>query len=183
MNFVQPIRDEDKLVDIQRYLMATNERNYILFVLGTYTGLRISDILRLQVGMVKGSQISIREKKTGKKRLIPINPDLKMDLKKYIVGRPDDEYLFKSKSKNAPITRDAAYKMLNTVARKFELSEIGTHTLRKTFGYHFYSKTKDIALLMEIFNHSHPSITLRYIGINQETIDNSMNEFRYRNWR
>ena len=55
--------------------------------------------------------------------------------------------------------------------------KIGTHTLRKTFGYHHYKKFKDVALLQKIFNHSSPAITLRYIGIDQEEIDESYNNF------
>ncbi|QPA31462.1 tyrosine-type recombinase/integrase [Thermaerobacillus caldiproteolyticus] len=62
-------------------------------------------------------------------------------------------------------------------ANKIGISEIGTHTLRKTFGYHFYQRTKDVALLQEILNHSSPSITLRYIGINQDIIDNAVDDF------
>jgi len=58
------------------------------------------------------------------------------------------------------------------------MDSIGTHTLRKTFGYHFYQKYKDIALLQELFNHSAPSVTLRYIGINQDMIDDAMKEFK-----
>ena len=58
------------------------------------------------------------------------------------------------------------------------MDSIGTHTLRKTFGYHFYQKYKDIALLQELFNHSAPSVTLRYIGINQDMIDDAMREFK-----
>ena len=49
---------------------------------------------------------------------------------------------------------------------------IGMHTLRKTFGYWAYKQGIDIILLMKIFNHSSPSITLRYIGITQEDINN-----------
>ncbi|BDP82253.1 hypothetical protein EfmAA290_29290 (plasmid) [Enterococcus faecium] len=45
--------------------------------------------------------------------------------------------------------------------------DIGTHTLRKTFGYHYYKKTRDIATLMFIFNHSSQAITKRYIGITE----------------
>jgi integrase len=57
------------------------------------------------------------------------------------------------------------------------LEEIGTHTLRKTFGYHFYLETHDIGLLQELFNHSSPKITLRYIGITQDTVDNAYENF------
>jgi len=50
-------------------------------------------------------------------------------------------------------------------------------SLRKTFGYHFYQETKDVVLLQNIFNHSAPSVTLRYIGINQDIINNAIDEF------
>lgn len=57
-------------------------------------------------------------------------------------------------------------------------SDIGTHTMRKTFGYHFYQQTKDVAMLQEIFNHSGPDITLRYIGVNQDSMDKAMASFK-----
>ena len=41
----------------------------------------------------------------------------------------------------------------------------------KDIGYHHYKKYNDIVLLQKIFNHSSPSVTLRYIGIEQEDID------------
>ncbi|MFP3813497.1 tyrosine-type recombinase/integrase, partial [Bacillus sp. SIMBA_005] len=56
--------------------------------------------------------------------------------------------------------------------------DIGTHTLRKTFGYHFYKQTKDVAMLQEIFNHSDQRTTLRYIGINQDAMNNAMKKFK-----
>ena len=49
--------------------------------------------------------------------------------------------------------------------------------MRKTFGYWHYRQYKDIAILQEIFNHSSPSVTLTYIGINQDNIDNSYMNF------
>ena len=40
-----------------------------------------------------------------------------------------------------------------------------------------YKKFKDVAMLQKIFNHSTPQITLRYIGIEQDQIDDSYNNF------
>jgi integrase len=54
---------------------------------------------------------------------------------------------------------------------------IGTHTMRKTFGYWYYKQTKDVAKLQIILNHSHPRITLKYIGITDEEIEDSLNDF------
>ncbi|ANS51152.1 site-specific integrase [Bacillus thuringiensis] len=179
MNFVQPIRDPEQIQQIKEYLKEKNERNYMLFVLGINTGLRISDILKLTVGDVQGSHISMREMKTGKQKRIQITSSLKRELKWFNEGRGEEEYVLKSrKGKNRPIGRSMAYKILKRTAGEFGLDEIGTHTLRKTYGYHMYLQTKNIALLMEIFNHSSEKVTLRYIGVNQDAMDKAMSRFK-----
>lgn len=179
MNFVQPIRDPDLLRAIKQKLRDQSERNYILLVLGINTGLRISDILKLKVKDVRDNHIKLRETKTRKHKRIQITPALKRELKRFIEGKDDEEFLIKSRvGKNRPIDRSTAYKILRAAAEYVNLDEIGTHTLRKTFGYHFYMQTKDIAMLQEIFNHSSPQITLRYIGVNQDSMDKAMNKFK-----
>ncbi len=65
MNFVQPIRDPEQIQQLKEYFKEKSLRNYILFIMGINTGLRISDILKLKVGDVKGSHISMRERKRG----------------------------------------------------------------------------------------------------------------------
>lgn len=79
--------------------------------------------------------------------------------------------------RNTQLGRSGAYKMLRKAADEAGLRDIGTHTLRKTFGYHMYRKTKDVALLQELFNHSSPATTLRYIGVTQDSMDQAMKEF------
>ncbi|CAM4111652.1 site-specific integrase [Mesobacillus thioparans] len=180
MNTVQPIRDMEKLERIIEFFKKQSERNYVMFMIGIYTGLRISDILDLRVKDVKGHHISIREIKTGKEKRFIIIPPLRRILNGYISGREDNEYLIKSRNgENKPIHRSTAYRILNEAARQVNLKEIGTHTLRKTFGYHFYQSTKDVALLQSLFNHDSPKVTLRYIGVNQDTLDKAMMRFRY----
>jgi integrase len=184
MKFVQPIRDPKKLQAIKEYLKDRNERDYILFMVGINTGLRISDILPLRVGDVRGTHIDLKEKKTRKQSSIKIRRSLREALDDYIRGKSDTEYLFASRSKkrstgkiNEPIDSSMAYKIVRHAAERFGLFEIGTHSLRKTFGYHFYQQEKDIALLMDTFNHSEQSITLRYIGIKQDTLDEALDRF------
>ncbi len=74
--------------------------------------------------------------------------------------------------------RVQVYKILNKVAAKYGLTNIGTHTLRKTFGYWHYQQFKDVALLQKIFGHSDPGVTLRYIGIIQDTMDTTLKSFK-----
>ena len=56
----------------------------------------------------------------------------------------EDDYLFKSKRTNKPISRIQAYRILKEAAAACGLEEIGTHTLRKTFGYHFIRGQKTL---------------------------------------
>lgn len=178
MNIVQPIRDKQKIEEIKAVLKRKSGRDYLMFVIGINTGLRIGDILKLKTEDVRDkTHVTIKEQKTGKSKRFKINQSLKSIIDEYITGMADEDYLFSSRKGNNPIGRVQAYKILNNVAAKVGLDEIGCHTLRKTFGYHFYQKTKDVAQLQEILNHSAPSVTLRYIGINQDIIDKAIDEF------
>ncbi|HCW0027937.1 TPA: tyrosine-type recombinase/integrase, partial [Staphylococcus aureus] len=128
----------------------------------------------------KDYTIKLREQKTRKQKQIPLY-HLKKDIDRYIQFLEDEDYLFKSNKLDSeaqikPISRVQAYRILNHSAKSIGLSEIGTHSMRKTFGYHYYKKTKDVALLMDLFNHSSQVVTLRYVGISQEVINSSISE-------
>lgn len=185
MNTVEPIRDIQLVMDIADYLKGRNERDYVLFMFGIYTGLRISDILKFRVRDVKDKKaIYIREQKTGKEKRFPINAELKPIIERYIIGKRDFEFLFKNPNYlNKAITRQQAYNILSSAGGKFGISRIGTHTLRKTFGYHMYQQTHDAVTIKEILNHSDISVTLRYIGINQDNKDKAIKELTFQTRR
>lgn len=179
MEFVQPIRDLKQIETIKRLLRQQNLRDYCLFVLGINSGLRISDLLKLRISDVseKGKpkdRIRLRESKTNKFKDFPISDNAKSAIKEYLRERTiiENEPLFISRKNKGFLLRQQAYRILNDVARQVGIKDkIGTHTLRKTFGYHAYNKAYDIAIIQKLFNHSSPSITLRYIGITQDEMD------------
>jgi len=179
MKTVQPIRSTEEIQAMKSELLKKGYRDYLLFMVGVNTGLRISDILKLKVSDVRGkTHITIKEQKTGKTKKALITQQLRQDLDNFTALMGSEEYLFQSRNgNNQPITRVQAYRILTQAAANVGLEEIGTHTLRKTFGYHHYQQNKDVALLQELFNHSAPSVTLRYIGINQDNMDESMKNF------
>ena len=186
MNAVEPIRDTLVIEAINKDLREENLKYHALFNVGIYTGLRISDMLRLKVRDVRGEEIKIRQKKNKKWVMLPIHPDLRRAIADYIADKDDDDWLFSSRQRKQKLKvkreldRSTVYKMLNKVCRKYGLRSIGCHTTRKTFGYHLYmASEKNIGLLMEIFGHSDPSITLRYIGVTQDTINKAVLKFKY----
>lgn len=199
---VEPIRDLGKIEEIKQRLKVTDYRNYLLFIVGIYLGRRISDIRIMKVGDLKADKIKIKEKKTGKPIYLPINEEIRQAATAYskAMKMDDDEYIFKSKTYKSkgenkgtkgnvpdskgdyPLSRFQAYKIINEVCRACGIPEtdgIGTHTLRKTFGYHFYQQTHDVATLQMIFNHSSQAVTLQYIGINSDMIMQAVKKFNY----
>lgn len=186
MNTVQPIRNIESLKDIQDYLKIKNKRNYALFCTGIYSPIRITDILSLRVRDVGNKKyIYVREKKTKKENRIPINKALRKVLDDYIKDKADYEFLFPSrqkskKGKSKAISRQQAYNIMKEVAREFGLEAVGCHTMRKTFGYHYYQQTGDIETLRKIYNHHNTGITARYIGLTQTMIDVAIEGFSYK---
>ena len=167
-NLVEPIKSKKDIEAIEKYLAKHSLRNQLIWVFGTNTGLRISDILGLNVEDVKNKQyVEVIEKKTKKYKRFP--------LKQYSLT--NEEPLFIGK-KHCRLDRSQVYRFINDVCRDLGISvNVGTHTMRKSFGYHHYKQNNDVALLQKIFNHSSPSITMRYIGIAQEELDESYINF------
>ncbi|MBP1993988.1 site-specific integrase [Paenibacillus eucommiae] len=166
MQVVQPIRDQEKIEEIQEILKRQSMRDWLLFTVGIHSGLHLSDLLKLRVGDLKGkSKVTIQEGKTGKSKSFLVSSQLRDWVEEYVVHMDDYDFLFPSQRTGKPIKRIRVYRILNEAAKQAGLQDIGTHTLRKTFGYHYYQKTKNVSVLRELFNHSAPSVTLKYIGM------------------
>lgn len=195
-NYVHPITDKTKINEMARILRSAKnqgERNYVMFIIGINTGLRISDFLDMKVGQFREicekGYIILIPKKTDKRRIdengniVGNYKKVKIDVTKnvinvinnYIADRDDREFMFPSRKGGTPISRQAAWNILDKAAKEAGIKEnIGCHSLRKTFGYWHYQQNHDIRILMEIFQHSSEEVTLRYIGVTEETIKNSM---------
>ncbi|AWI06037.1 tyrosine-type recombinase/integrase [Clostridium drakei] len=167
MKLIQPIKDTNLINTVKLELLKAGYKNYLLFDIAINTGLKIIDIINLTVWDVKNkSQIEVKENRTGKLLKYAVSPEIHKEIQKFILGMPAGELLFPSrKGGKNPITNKQAYKWLNEISQKLGLDNLGTHTLRKTFGYHHYKKHNDIALLQNLFSHSTPDMTLRYIGV------------------
>jgi integrase len=114
MKYVEPIRSKQQIDAVKSYLKNRNSRDFLLFVLGINSGLRISDLLLLKMSDVKAKdRIVIREKKTGKIKDFPLPDTCKATINEYLtkVNR-ESGWLFKSKKGNRPITRMQAYRIM-----------------------------------------------------------------------
>ncbi|WP_261982297.1 tyrosine-type recombinase/integrase [Bacillus thuringiensis] len=156
-------------------LQNSSYRNYFLFYFGINTGLRISDILQLRVKDV----MKIKMAKTDKTVEVYFNSVLQQEIAKYTSNRADSDWLFPSRQGDKPITRQMAHTFLHkaSLACGIESEQWGTHSMRKTFGYHYYQRKKDVYYLMKLFGHATQGQTLQYIGIEADEIRKTMEDF------
>lgn len=116
MNVVEPIRDKAVIQAIAAELRKNNYRDYMLFTIGCNTSLRVSDLLGLTAGQVRGKHLDIKAQKTKKRAVVALGniSDLIDD---YTKDMAPDEYLFKSQ-KAPKIREDGLYYELRETRRK-----------------------------------------------------------------
>ena len=186
MNFVEPIRDRKKIAQIKNQLRGEQRfRDLLLFVVGINTALRVSDLLQLRVGDFVDERGAIRdrfwlrEEKRGKRNEVIINDSISEVMSEYLVAyptlldNPDHFVFFNTKTNvfNDPIKRGQAWKFITGICTDVGLrGNFGTHTLRKTWGYHARLSGVDLALIMHKLNHNSLAYTKRYLGITDEEL-------------
>lgn len=171
---------------VRRLYKDGNYRMSLLIGCGCFFGLRISDILSLSWEMLLDSDSFIlNEKKTGKKRIIRINEGFQKHIKdcyKSLNIKDKSEKCFVSNKKSV-YTVQRINVILKEIKEKYNLKieHFSTHSLRKTFGRKVVEQAgenSEMALikLSELFNHSSPMITRRYLGLRHEELMNVYEE-------
>lgn len=154
-------------------------RDSILVATGFMTGLRISDILRLTFAdILDGEMLIINEKKTGKRREIPLSIDYKKHVEDCFkaLGLSDTSKPMFLSYQGSVITIQMVNKTLHGLKDRYNLSveHFTSHSLRKTFARRIYDTAKDreyaLIKLSSVLGHSNVSITRRYLGIKREEI-------------
>ena len=171
----------DTMLTLVRRLYKDGDyRMSLLIGCGSFFGLRISDLLTLDWGMLlEGDSFILTEKKTGKRRIIKINADFRkhiLDCYNALQISDMNEKCFLSR-KNVVFSIQRVNVRLKEIKSKYHLKieHFSTHSLRKTFGRRVVAsagENSEMALikLSELFNHSTPQITRRYLGLRQEEL-------------
>lgn len=171
-------------------------RNKLLFVVGINVGLRASDLRKLQwkdfFKVINGTLTCLDfkkfmpEKTKKKSKYVPVyyNAAIWQAVAWYLQQYPMenlDEYLFLSRKGRDPISVASLWNIIKDTAAEAGIKQnIGSHSLRKTFGYWAYHTAADksaaLVQLQKTFNHSTTLVTMCYIGIMDEEIkENFMN--------
>ncbi len=187
-----PLKNKKDVENIQNYFLRKRElaktkakryqadRNWMLCKLGFNTAFRAEDLLQLRVKDVENGYISMKELKTKKAQNYKMRKELKEEVLEYKKrnGLTSYDYMFTGqKSKTMAITRQQADTILSEAREGVKLGQrFSLHSMRKTYGYHFYKKTKNILTLQRMFNHDSPIVTTLYICWGSDDMDVARNE-------
>jgi len=172
---VQPITELKDIKAIKK-LLADKPRDLCLFTMGINTNLRASDLRSIKVDQVmnaqEGHELVLREKKTKKDRRITLNKAVCDSIQNYLkaVEMSSEDDLFKSQ--RGTLTSESIHRLVKSWCKMINLKgNYGSHTLRKTFGYHQRVQLNtSVPELMVMFNHSTQKQTLDYLCIQAEEI-------------
>jgi len=180
---VYPFKTSEDLNAMHSYFLEHNQsRNDLLFVVGINIGLRAGDLLSLKWESILNEDdsivdsVTVKEEKTEKFRTFYFNASCKKALLSYYMEKsPKRESFLFGSQKGGNLNVRSTCKILKTAAKAVGIKyNVGTHSLRKTFGYHQLKAHKNDAMflcqLQKMFGHSSPEITLRYCGLENEQL-------------
>lgn len=190
---VLPIKDSNVLKEVQDTLLhnfKAGRRNYTIFQVGKATLLRVSDVMRLswadvfeENGTVRQNAL-IHDQKTGKANLLYLKP-VQADLLAYRLWCQEQSlnsvWLFPSTQHlERHLTEKQFYKIMSKVGDLLGINYLGTHTMRKTGAYRVYTQTNyNIGLVMNLLNHSSEAMTLAYLGLDQASTENMLDQIDF----
>lgn len=190
---VLPIKDSNVLKEVQDTLLnnfKAGRRNYTVFQVGKATLLRVSDVMRLKQtdifnpdGSIKQNAF-IHDRKTGKPNTLylkPVQTELLLYRQWLLDHKLESEWLFpSSQHPEHHITEKQFYKIMSKVGNLLGINYLGTHTMRKTGAYRVYTQSNyNIGLVMHLLNHSSESMTLAYLGLDQASTENMLNQIDF----
>lgn len=177
----------------QNKLIAS--RNKLLFILGINLGIRASDLRSVRWSfffddinsLCFKDYYTIMPKKTANKSkyvTLYFNEAVKKGIVEYISEYPIkdiNDYIFVSRKKDSEsIEESSIWRIIKQTAVRAGIKQnIGSHSLRKTFGFWIWHNAEDknhaLCVLQMIFNHSSPATTAKYIGITAMEIEDTFN--------
>lgn len=190
---VLPIKDTEILHEVEETLLHNfkfGRRNYTIFKVGLVTMLRVSDLLALRRNEIFNSDDSIKlnaftvDQKTGKHNILYLKPafnDLSLYIKWLNDNYPQSNWLFpSSEHPESHISIKQYYKVMKKVGELLNIDYLGTHSMRKTGAYRVYMQSHyDIALVMELLNHSSQAMTLRYLGLDRVSKEKKLDQIKF----
>jgi len=147
-------------------------RNKLILTLLYSTGLRVSELIKLQIKTIDFEERTIRVRGKGEKDRIVIFDNATLDLiEEYLEKRGvQNEYLFVNQKNNTLTSRYIQY-MIKEYAEKAGIKRrVTPHILRHSFATHLLKNGVDIRAIQQLLGHSNLSTTQIYTSVDMHTL-------------
>ena len=163
---VELFLEQPKCVDEKGY------RDHAMLELLYATGIRVSELIGLDVGDVNLAGGFIRCRSKTRERIIPLYRtaikalrDYITDIRPRIISGPDEQALFVNMN-GGRMSRQGFWKIIKYYQEKAEISkDITQHTLRHSFAVHLLENGADLRSIQEMLGHADISSTQIYAHI------------------
>lgn len=170
------------------YSAARDPRDRCLISLGLNAGMRVSELIGLQLDDIDWENAQIRfVAKGGKERLIPLNLRLRIDLSLALEHRPAELghnfVIWNKRDPTRNISRFAAYNLLRRYGNRLGMKKrLHPHMLRHTAATDFYRSSGDIYQTQRFLGHSRIDTTTRYAQTSDKEIQSTLQAVNRPNW-
>lgn len=171
----------EEAIKVQSIFTKANSTQYIrnntIMVLFLNTGIRLSELIGIDIDDINFNNKTIRIiAKGNKERIVYLNAKAKNQIEKYLNTRNDNYKPLFLNTKKQRLNRTGVE---NVCKQAFKLAGISNkgytvHTLRHTVATYLYKSTKDILIVKEVLGHSTIVSTQIYTHIFDETIKNAV---------
>lgn len=153
-------------------------RNLAIVHIMLQAGLRVSEVVELELQDIQDGIIFIRDSKDGKSRIVPINKDLSVMLNNWIKVRElkkntHSEKLFISQ-KGGPLTISGINHLFDAIRKKTHISYLTPHVLRHTFCHDLATAKTRIDIIAKLAGHSDLDTTRIYISAAKYEMENAV---------
>lgn len=180
--------------EIQKLLTVSGHgnlavRNKAMFELLYATGLRVTELITLQVSDLHLTMGFVRcLGKGSKERIVPLGDIASESLELYLSdsreslakNKQDENILFLNQH-GRPLTRQGFWKVLKTAAKKVGLEDkVTPHTLRHSFATHLLENGADLRAVQEMLGHADISTTQIYTHVTRNRLKDVYNMYHPR---
>jgi len=161
--------------EVERMLECTkNTKHKVLLSLAYGAGLRVSEVVHLRVKDLDLDEgiVHIKQSKGKKDRITVIPNRLKDDLRRCILGRDGNEYVFESQ-RGGCLTTSTAQKVFAMACKRAGIQKGATfHSLRHSFATHLLENGTDVRYVQELLGHANIRTTQRYTRVTNPLLKN-----------
>jgi integrase/recombinase XerC len=163
------------------YEASDHIRDYAIIMTFLQTGIRLSELVNLQVEDVDLEHriLTVRQGKGKKDRHIPLVDEAVKALRNYSRYRNtelilDGDIFFLAKNGTSLNVSSVKYLVAKYVKKAGIRKKVSVHTLRHTFGAHKADKQMGVATLQELMGHKKKETTLKYIHLAKTNLRQEM---------